>query len=97
MANVYAVYFLASVVDTSSLPKPAADSGAVSTILNIVFALAASIALLIIVIAGFRYIVAHGDPSAVAQARNTILYAVIGLLITIVAYSIVAFVVKGIG
>jgi hypothetical protein len=54
-------------------------------------------AVMIIVIAGLRYILAHGDPSATATARNAILYAVIGLLVSMAAFSIVTFVVGGIG
>lgn len=88
-------YDLASVVDTSGLPNHA-PTNTINTVLNIVFAFTASIALLMIVIGGFRYVVAHGDPNATAQAKNTILYAVIGLLITMAAYSIVTFVVKGV-
>lgn len=90
------LYLLATVVDTSGLPNHA-PKNTINTALSIVFAITASIALLMIVIAGFRYIVAHGDPNATAQAKNTILYAIIGLLVTMVAYSIVIFVVKGVG
>lgn len=70
-------------------------NSAVSVGLNIVFGITASIAMLIIVIAGLRYIIARGDPNATAQAKNTIIYAVIGLCVTIAAYSIVTFVLKG--
>jgi hypothetical protein len=84
-----------TVIDTSGLPK-ATGSNAIATILNIVFALAASIALLMVVLGGFRYIVANGDPNATSSAKNTILYAIIGLIVVITAYSIVTFVVKGI-
>lgn len=84
-------------LDTSGLPHTPADSATLSTILNIVFGLTASIAVLIIVVSGFRYIAAHGDPHATAQARNGILYAVIGLLLTMMAYAIVIFVVKALG
>lgn len=63
--------------------------------LSVVFALAASIAVLMIVIAGFRYILAHGDSNAMAQARNSIIYAVVGLVVIMAAYAIVTFVVKG--
>lgn len=87
-----------TVVDTSGLPKAhAGSSQPIDTVLSIVFAFTASIALLMIVIAGFRYIVAHGDPNAVAQARDTILYAVIGLLISMAAFSIVTFVIGNVG
>jgi hypothetical protein len=88
---------VAAVVDTGGLPKVQATGSTLNTVLSIVFGITASIALLMIIIGGFRYIVAHGDSNAVAQARNTILYAVIGLVITLAAYSIVTFVVKGIG
>lgn len=84
----------ASIVDYSSLPK--AKGNTIQTVVDIVFAISASIALLMIVVSGFRYIVAHGDPGATANARKGILYAVIGLLVVMAAYSIVAFVVKGV-
>jgi len=87
---------LAAIIDTSGLPKATANDTKLETILNLVFALAASIAVLMIVISGFRYIVAHGDPSATAQARNGLLYSVIGLVIVMTAFAIVTFVVKGI-
>ena len=86
-----------SILDCSNLPKGDANQGAISTVLEIVFGITASIALLIIVIAGFRYIVAHGDPNSVAQARNAITYALIGLVVSMVAFSIVTFLIKGIG
>jgi hypothetical protein len=95
MERIYRI--VGGVIDLSGLPKPAANASTVQTVLNIVFGIAASAALLMIVIGGFRYIVAHGDPNSTAQARNTILYAVIGLLVTMAAYSIVTFVVGRVG
>ena len=65
--------------------------------LTIVFGLAAAIALLMIVINGFRYITSSGDPQRTAQARQGILYAAIGLIVSVSAVAIVTFVVKGIG
>ncbi len=79
------------------LPTPNANQHTLNTILSIVFSITGAVALLIIVIAGMRYILARGDPNSVAQARNTILYAVIGLVISLAAFSIVTFVLKGIG
>lgn len=90
--NLYTIAM--SVVDTSPLPKPNTNNS-ISIALNIVFSITASISLLMIVIAGFRYVTAHGDPKGVAQARNTILYSIIGLVVTMAAYSIVTFVVGG--
>ncbi len=93
---MYISHFLAQAIDAKPLPYPAADKLAITTMLQIVFAFAGSIALLMVVIGGFRYIVAHGDPNSVSQAKKTILYAVIGLLVCMASYSIVLFVIKGV-
>ncbi|HSX05974.1 MAG TPA: hypothetical protein VLF69_05890 [Candidatus Saccharimonadales bacterium] len=83
-------------IDTSCLPQTT-TTNTIPTALGIIFAFTASISVLIIVIAGFRYILAHGDPNGTAQAKSTIVYALVGLVVTMAAYSIVTFVVKGIG
>ena len=49
--------------------------------------------MIMIVIGGIKYTTSNGDASAVSGAKNTILYAVIGLLVAISAYAIVNFVV----
>lgn len=95
MSVIYTARVLAEALDVRSLPSTDATPGAVSTLVSVVFGITASIAVLIIVIGGFRYIVAHGDPNSVAQARKSILYAIIGLFVTLAAYSIVQFVVRG--
>jgi hypothetical protein len=84
-----------SIIETKTLPHPNQGS-AIPTALNIVFGISASIALLMVVIGGFRYVVSNGDPSGSASAKNTILYAIIGLIVVMAAYSIVAFVVNGV-
>lgn len=84
-------------VDISPLPQVSASSGKLQSILSIVFATTGAIALLIITIAGFKYVVSRGDPGAVAGAKNAIIYAVVGLIISITAFAIVTFVVNGLG
>lgn len=90
---------MAAIIDTSGLPNHGNSdptASAIPIIINTVLAITASISVLMIVIGGFRYIIARGDPSASAQARNTVLYAVIGLIVTMAAFSIVTFVIKSI-
>lgn len=65
----------------------------VKPIINIVLYFLAAIAVVVIIIAGFMYVVSGGDASAVTKAKNTILYAVVGLIVAIMAYAIVNFVV----
>jgi len=86
---------VAGIIDTSGLPQ-LKNNDPTQIIVNIVFALAASIALLMVVVGGFRYVVSNGDPNATASAKNTIMYSIIGLLVVMSAYAIVTFVVKGI-
>lgn len=75
---------------------PHAKSDSITIIVNIVFGIAGSLALLFIVIGSLRYIISRGDPQATAQAKNTIIYALVGLIVTALAYSIVGFVVRNV-
>ncbi|MFZ1243336.1 MAG: hypothetical protein WAQ22_04335 [Candidatus Saccharimonas sp.] len=51
-----------------------------------------TVAVIVIIIAGFRFVTANGNKDSVAKARNTILYAAIGLVVAILSYAIVTFV-----
>jgi hypothetical protein len=88
------LYFAQTPVATNALPNTPATSNEVTTALDIVFTVTGALALLVITIGGFRYILSRGDPSATAQAKDTIVYAVVGLVVSIAAYTIVNFVVK---
>lgn len=82
-------------VDVSSLPhtQGVASGGVLKTVLGITFGVVGALSLLFMVIGGFRYIVSQGDPQAVSKAKDTLMYAVIGLAIALIAESIVTFVV----
>lgn len=49
-------------------------------------------AVIMVIIGGFMYILSAGDSGKAAKAKDTILYAVIGIAITMLAYAIVSFV-----
>ena len=67
--------------------------GMIKTVINTALVVLGMVAVLMIVIGGIRYTVSNGDSSAVKGAKNTILYSVIGLIVAIMAYTIVNFVV----
>lgn len=46
-----------------------------------------------IMIGGFKYIVSRGDPQATASARQTIIYALVGLVIALASQGIITFVI----
>lgn len=54
------------------------------------------ISVLMIIIGGIRYVTSGGDQAGITAAKNTILYAVIGLIVAMLAYSIVHFVISNI-
>ena len=52
-----------------------------------------AIAVIMVIYGGFRYITSGGDSNNVSAAKNTLIYAIVGLLIVVVAQLIVHFVI----
>jgi Type IV secretion system pilin len=67
-------------------------SSLIRTIINILSIIVGVVAVIMIIIGGFRYITSGGKQESVTAAKNTILYAVIGLVIVALAQIIVRFV-----
>lgn len=85
---------MAALINTSDLPGAGDNSDAPLKIaLQLTFEIIGAVAVLIITIGAFRLIVSRGNPEGLNRARNTIIYAAIGLVVSIAAYSIVTFVV----
>lgn len=76
------------------LPSPNGGLGddEVSNVVSAFFALAALIALIMIIIGGYWYVLSGADPQKTKKAKDTILYAVIGLVISVSAWAIISFV-----
>lgn len=70
------------------IPDNKADAVSLSNILNIVYQIAAIIAVIVIVVAGIRYSVSSGDAKSVAESKNAIIYALIGLVVVAAAFAI---------
>lgn len=64
----------------------------VTTIINIFSIIVGIISVIMIIFGGFKYITSGGDSGNVSGAKNTILYAVIGLVVVALAQFIVQFV-----
>ena len=64
----------------------------ITNIVNIFSVVVGIIAVIMIIIGGFRYITSGGDSGNVTSAKNTIMYAIIGLIIVALAQIIVRFV-----
>ncbi|MDO4773869.1 MAG: pilin [Candidatus Saccharibacteria bacterium] len=66
----------------------------VGTIVNVLLSITAIISVVMIIVGGIRYATSNGDAGSITGAKNTILYAVIGLVVSMFAYALVNFVVK---
>lgn len=62
-------------------------------ILNAIIGVAGFVAVIWIIIGGVQYMTSSGDPSKTKKARDTILYACIGLVVCVLAFAIVNFVI----
>jgi hypothetical protein len=62
-------------------------------LINTMIFVVGSVAVLMIVIGGMRYVLSGGDASSTKSAKDTILYSIIGVIIALMAYAIVNFVV----
>lgn len=66
-------------------------------IINTLLFLVGTVAVIMIIIGGIRYTVSNGDQAAITGAKNTILYAVVGLVVAIMSFAIVNFVLSRLG
>jgi hypothetical protein len=63
----------------------------VHTVVNLLSAVVGIVAVIMIIVGGFRYITSGGNDTSVTAAKNTILYAIIGLVVVALAQIIVRF------
>lgn len=62
-------------------------------LVNIMLFAVGILAVIMLIWGGIRYVLSGGDSGAVSSAKKTILYAVVGLIVAILAYAIVNFVI----
>lgn len=67
-------------------------NGIMTTVINIFSLVVGVVSVIMIIIGGLKYITSGGDSGNVTGAKNTILYAIIGLVIVALAQIIVKFV-----
>lgn len=63
----------------------------VKTVVNLLSAVVGIVAVIMIIVGGFRYVTSGGNDTSVTAAKNTILYAIIGLIVVALAQIIVRF------
>lgn len=80
-------------LEDANIPVNDVTGNNVNNILQVVFGTMGAIALIIIIIAGIKFMTSQGNPDNLTKARNTIIYAAVGLAVSLGALTIVTFVV----
>ncbi|MGK2896331.1 MAG: hypothetical protein ACSLEY_01910 [Candidatus Saccharimonadales bacterium] len=68
------------------------DGGIFRTITNVLLYVLGAISVIMIIIGGLRYVISGGNSANVTAAKNTILYAIVGIIIALLSYAIINFV-----
>ena len=72
------------------------DNGILTSVTNVLLFIVGALSVIMIIWGGIRYAVSGGSGSAVSAAKNTIMYALIGLVIAFLAFAIVNFVLSAV-
>ena len=78
--------------DEVGIPKNSAES-LFTNVLDLVYFFFGVAAVISIIISGILYVVSNGDSGKVTQAKNGVLYGVVGLVISLMAFVITGFVI----
>jgi hypothetical protein len=69
-------------------------SSVIKAIINVISAIVGVVAVIMIIIGGLKYVTSNGDSNNIASAKNTVLYAIVGLIVVAMAQVIVHFVIR---
>lgn len=84
-----------AVCTTHSSGNPISGSnGLLTKIANIIALIAGVAAVIIIIVAALHYVTSDGDSKAAGEAKNAIIYALVGLAVIVVARTLIEFVVS---
>lgn len=83
----------------SAVCKGTADSnttvyGLLKNVINLLLTIIGIIAVITIVVAGIRYVTSGGDSAQTKNARDTILYALVGLVVAMLAFPLTNWVIN---
>lgn len=73
------------------------DGSIFTTVVNIMLFIIGAICVIMLIWGGIRYTTSAGNSASVTSAKNTIMYAIIGLIIAFLAFAIVNWVLSSIG
>lgn len=87
--------FFAQKLDADEVGVPRINDvgGLLDNGLNMVYFIAGFVAVLVIILAGIRYVTSTGSPEGSKKAQNMLMYGVVGLIVVALAFTITQFVI----
>lgn len=71
------------------------SEGIFKKVVNIMLFVIGAVAVIMLIYGGVKYVTSGGAQDKVAEAKNTILYAIVGIVVALLAFAVVNFVVTG--
>ncbi len=65
--------------------------------INLMLFIVGILSIIMLIFGGIRYVISGGDAGKVKDAKNTIMYAIVGLIVAILGYAIVTWVISVVG
>jgi len=81
---------------TSSCNRGTTVNSLFANIANAMIFIIGALSVIMIIFGGIRYVISRGDSAQITAAKNTLIYAVGGLVVAIAAFAIVKFVITNI-
>lgn len=75
------------------VPRVELTNNVVGDVVGSVFVLIGALAVLFMLVGAARYVTANGEPGKISQAKNTLIYAVVGIIVSALGFTIVQFVI----
>jgi len=83
--------------DCSQTNNPPSDvQSVIGNIINVMSLLVGAVAVIMLIVGGFRFVTSAGNEQSIAASRKTIIYALVGIVIAATAQTIVHFVLNNV-
>jgi len=72
-------------------------NGIITRVARVLVWVSGALSAILVIISGLMFVFSGGNPESTGKARNTLLYAIIGVVVAVVAQLIVSYILEGLG
>lgn len=82
----------AEITGDKGLNTTGGNAPVVVNVINVALGILGGLAVVMLIVGALRYVLSQGDSGKIAQAKSTIIYSVVGIVLAIFSYAIVAYI-----